>query len=442
MCNDYRLIERVPAETLFPYVLYPEGIPNFEPREDIRITDRAPDPARRRRPGRARSSWCSAAGPGPGRAASRSTISAPKAAICRAGRCVILADGFYEFTAHTDPKSKRKHKWLFTLTGQTGSALPASGVMTPTVGEAFTMLTIEPHADVAPYHNRGIALLSGATTWPAGSTRHIPSREVLKPLPAGSLTVTQISLASARPVPRYVHIIGCSERSTSRGLISPSSGRALAGLFGPLSGVGPERASAPIWRLVRVPDRLPDLRQRRRPGDGPPDAPLAASPRTRRRAIRPRSRAVLGEVTFADDKAGHLVATLGWIGRERPDYDLSFLKDRPVHDALAWLERLPGVGQKVAAATLNASTLRDARVHRRQPCPPHPAAASASIGPRADARDGRDAVTAAAGALDADGLLQLFAALKRLGQTPAASNARPAGAARSPALPGGAARAA
>ena len=42
MCNDYRLLERVPPETLFPYVLSPEGIPNFQPREDIRITDRAP----------------------------------------------------------------------------------------------------------------------------------------------------------------------------------------------------------------------------------------------------------------------------------------------------------------------------------------------------------------------------------------------------------------
>src|SRR5690242_15807333 len=42
MCSDYRLLERVPVEALFPFLLHPEGIPNFEPREDIRITDRAP----------------------------------------------------------------------------------------------------------------------------------------------------------------------------------------------------------------------------------------------------------------------------------------------------------------------------------------------------------------------------------------------------------------
>jgi putative SOS response-associated peptidase YedK len=29
-----------------------------------------------------------------------------------------VADGFYEFTPHTDPKSKRKHKWLFTKTNE------------------------------------------------------------------------------------------------------------------------------------------------------------------------------------------------------------------------------------------------------------------------------------------------------------------------------------
>ena len=30
------------------------------------------------------------------------------------GRCLIVADGFYEFTAPADPKEKRKDRWLFT----------------------------------------------------------------------------------------------------------------------------------------------------------------------------------------------------------------------------------------------------------------------------------------------------------------------------------------
>ena len=106
MCNDYRLLERVPAEMLFPDLIAPEGIPNFEPREDIRITDRAPilRAATGKEPARARSNWSSAAGPGRARAASRSTISASDNRDFPKGRCVILADGFYEFTAPSGPE--------------------------------------------------------------------------------------------------------------------------------------------------------------------------------------------------------------------------------------------------------------------------------------------------------------------------------------------------
>jgi putative SOS response-associated peptidase YedK len=191
MCNDYRLLERVPAETLFPYVLAPEGIPNFEPRDDIKITDRAPVlRAATSQPGavelvQRRWSW-----PGPGgkpvynyRADGRDF---PK------GRCIILADGFYEFTAHSDPKSKRKHKWLFTLKGHDWFGIAGLWRHDATVGEAFTMLTIEPHPDVAPYHSRGIPIF-GRDDMARWLDPAIPSRELLKPLPAGSLVVTQVA---------------------------------------------------------------------------------------------------------------------------------------------------------------------------------------------------------------------------------------------------------
>ena len=59
------------------------------------------------------------------------------------------------------------------------------------VGEAWTMLTTEPGPDVQPYHNRQIVVLKPEdfARWldPA-----VPAREVLKPLPAGSLDVEQI----------------------------------------------------------------------------------------------------------------------------------------------------------------------------------------------------------------------------------------------------------
>lgn len=63
------------------------------------------------------------------------------------------------------------------------------------------------------------------------------------------------------------------------------------------------------------------------------------------------------DVTFAPDKALNVKASLPIIAGEYPDFDLSGLKLRSVRQALGWLERLPGVGRKVAASTLNFSTL-------------------------------------------------------------------------------------
>ncbi len=189
MCNNYRLIERVPAEELFEGLEAPEGLPNFEPRDDIRITDRAPIV----RVGEAgvielvqrRWSW-----PGPGGKPVYNFRSEGRA--FRSGRCVILADGFYEFTAHSDPKSKRKHKWLFTLQGKSWFGIAGLWRNDPAVGEAFTMLTCPPAPDVAPYHNRSIVVLPPAdcVRWLDGSA---PESMLLQPLPAGSLAVEQVN---------------------------------------------------------------------------------------------------------------------------------------------------------------------------------------------------------------------------------------------------------
>ena len=192
MCNDYRLIERVPAETLFPYVIAPEGIPNFEPREDIRITDRAPilraatETAGAVELVQRRWSW-----PGPGGKPVYNFRSEGR--DLPRGRCIIIADGFYEFTAHSDPKSKRKHKWLFTLKDQPWFGIAGLWRHDAGIGEeAFTMLTIEPHPDVVPYHSRGIPIL-GKNDMARWLDPAIPSRELLRPLPAGSLLVTQVA---------------------------------------------------------------------------------------------------------------------------------------------------------------------------------------------------------------------------------------------------------
>jgi endonuclease-3 len=125
---------------------------------------------------------------------------------------------------------------------------------------------------------------------------------------------------------------------------------------------------------------------------------------------------VIADVTFADVKAERVPAALAIIGRERPDFRLDFLRDLPLADALAWLERLPGVGRKVAAATLNASTLRrpvfivDTHVHRVLQ-------RLGFVGPRADPKAASEALTSAAHGWDGDDLLELFVQMKLLGQT-------------------------
>jgi putative SOS response-associated peptidase YedK len=106
------------------------------------------------------------------------------------GRCLIVADGFYEFTAPADPKQKRKDRWLFSDPG--GAMLGIAGLVrtAPGIGEAFTMLTTEPGPDVAPYHSRQIALIA-QDDWKAWLDHSTPAGDLIRPLPAGSLTVRQ-----------------------------------------------------------------------------------------------------------------------------------------------------------------------------------------------------------------------------------------------------------
>ena len=67
---------------------------------------------------------------------------------------------------------------------------------------------------------------------------------------------------------------------------------------------------------------------------------------------------VIQDVTHASNKAIHLVTSARIIKARRGRLDLAFLAGRSVEHAMAWLLPLPGVGWKVAAVTVNFSTLR------------------------------------------------------------------------------------
>jgi endonuclease-3 len=123
----------------------------------------------------------------------------------------------------------------------------------------------------------------------------------------------------------------------------------------------------------------------------------------------------IAEVTFPDIKARWLVEGLKRIARERPDFDLDFLGRLPLAQALAWLERLPGVGRKVAAATLNASRLARPvfivdthvlRVLQRL----------GFVASHAEIRTASEQVTAALPCWSGDDFLLFHIAAKRLGQ--------------------------
>src|SRR3954447_13832911 len=166
---------------------FPEGIPNLEPR-DIRITDPAPivrplgdgfDLVVRRW------SW-------PGQGGKPVYNFRSDGREFSSGRCLIVADGFYEFTAPTDPKAKRKDRWLFTwgAEGSDDGLIGIAGLVrdVPGLGEAFTMLTCPPGPDVAPTHDRQVALLA-REDWKEWLDHKAPASELIRTLPGGTLSM-------------------------------------------------------------------------------------------------------------------------------------------------------------------------------------------------------------------------------------------------------------
>jgi putative SOS response-associated peptidase YedK len=191
MCNDYG--NHIPysayleafSQTRIP-VRFPVSAPNLEPREDIWPTETAPVIRRVEDDIEfTQLRW----GFPPARPKGAPIINFrgegrrfPK------GRCLVPASHFFEFTGAKSPKSK----WKFTKAGEEWFCF--AGLWRPMPdgnGDAFTLLTTEPGADVAPIHNRQVVILERAD-WRAwlDLTRH--EADLLRPLPAGSLIVDQV----------------------------------------------------------------------------------------------------------------------------------------------------------------------------------------------------------------------------------------------------------
>ena len=216
--DDFRQV-RIP-------LVFPEGLPNLQSLDSIRITDptvivRAADPGSvvgdtgvedaaagdmAAEMVQRRWSWV---GPSSARGAGKPVYNFRSegrtfANTSTGGRCLIPLDGFYEFTdaepSPGEPRPKRKAKWLFTQPGpnadpeartlfcvaglwRAGVSLGKDGV-----GEAFTMLTCEPGPDIAPYHSRQIVLMPRAA-WADWLGGVVPAADLIRPTPAGTLRV-------------------------------------------------------------------------------------------------------------------------------------------------------------------------------------------------------------------------------------------------------------
>ena len=105
--------------------------------------------------------------------------------FAKSNRCLIPASAFFEFTGQKSPKTK----WRFSLTGSPILAVAGLWREDARNGDAFTMLTTAPGPDVTPFHDRQIAVLP-VHDWASWLYLEKPEAELLRPLPAGTLTVT------------------------------------------------------------------------------------------------------------------------------------------------------------------------------------------------------------------------------------------------------------
>ena len=106
----------------------------------------------------------------------------------KTNRCVIPASAFFEYQGERSPKSK------YRITLNDAPILGIAGIWREGKGDApsaFSMLTVDPGPDIAAYHDRQIVILQ-PKDWFAWLGLTKPQDDLLRPLPAGFLTVETI----------------------------------------------------------------------------------------------------------------------------------------------------------------------------------------------------------------------------------------------------------
>jgi putative SOS response-associated peptidase YedK len=182
MCNEYRShtsLDQLAAEfnALKLPLGWSGGAPNLEPRDSIRPTD--PAPVILGRDGGAHLQQLRWGFPRPtGGPVINFRSEGRRFPV---GRCLVPADGFYEFTGPRAPKSK----WLFATANE--GLFCIAGLVRE---DRFTLLTIDPGPDVAPYHNRQIVILP-RDQW-AAWLGPADAQPPLAPAPPGTFSVRQL----------------------------------------------------------------------------------------------------------------------------------------------------------------------------------------------------------------------------------------------------------
>lgn len=193
MCNDYRLEVDIASiaedfDDLKIKIAMPEGAPNVPSRADVRITDMAP--IVRSSDGQAAGELVNRRWSWPGQGGKPVYNFRSEGREFGERRCLVLCDGFYEFTDPADKTQKRLDKWLFTMKDHDWFCMAGIWRAAP-AGEAFSLLTMDAGPDIAPYHHRQIIPLA-RDQWAAWLDPRVPASDILKWLPEGSLVPTQV----------------------------------------------------------------------------------------------------------------------------------------------------------------------------------------------------------------------------------------------------------